>query len=140
MILVFWHLLGFALEMHLSHCHPGPGCPYLVPVSWEMAQRTLFPSCMINPMVTPPPGQLPSLGYAGDRVTQEGSVYLSSENSRAPGLFPTPPRPGTRGAGGEGPPDLVLLFQGRRQLPLPGQMKPFLSQVPQSLISGCVCG
>lgn len=106
----------------------------------EDIKRTLFPSCMTNHTATPPPGQLSSLRYTGDIATQEGRAYLFSHTSRAPGLFPYPPSPGTRSAGGEGAPDLALLFQGRRQLPLPAQMKTFLSQVPQSLISGCVCG
>lgn len=120
--------------------HLGPGCTYLVPMSWKLANRTLFPSCKTSRIVTPPLGQMPSLGYAGNLVTQGGRVHLSSQNSRAPGLFPASPRPGTRGAGGRGGPRSGTSISEQTTASFPAQMKPFLSQVTHSLISGCVCG
>lgn len=64
----------------------------------DNANSTLVTSCMT--WLSPPsPGQVPSLGYAGGIVPQGGRLYLSSQTFRAPGLFLTPPRPGTGALG-----------------------------------------
>lgn len=142
LMMAFRHLLLFASEMHLSFCHAEPGQATPTPACvLDNANSALFPSCMTNHMATPPSSRPSSQpGIFRRHYTPRRQTIRFFSDLQGPRSLSYPSWAWHRDTGVEGAPDLALLFQGRRRLPLPAQMKPFLSHVPWSLISGCVCG